>query len=194
MKDCYLWLFVLFLFLFICLCMIVSGCAAEQKKAPIPDTIEEGKVMVLVETARTEAKAKYDSMATMDKVKVACLIGFCLSIAIIALKQRVIGTAGLLSCGGGFCLAYAGTEYAKYLGIAGLVVSLLGIFYACFIIWRALTQVVKGGEEFKKRIPVLQQVNATKTFDDAHREAQKKTPATTKLVKSIKKNLEKKGK
>lgn len=143
--------------------LFAFGCASTPrytesewiKRLPPPETIEKAKAMALVQTAKTKAEADYASMAAIDKVRIICIVGFCLSIAAIALKQTLFGGAGLFACLGGFCLTYAATEYAKYLGILGLFISVLGAGYAAVVIWWALKDKIKGDGKEHRTTPKL---------------------------------------
>lgn len=143
--------------------LLVSGCTGPErltesqwiKRLPPPDTIEKAEAMALVQTAKTKAEAKFASMAAIDKVRIACIIGCGLSIAAIALKQTLFGGAGLFACLGAFCLTYAASEYAKPLGVIGLIISILGAAYAAVVLWFALKDKIKGDGKEHRSTPKL---------------------------------------
>lgn len=157
----------------------LTGCAVQQKpttKETILDSdlSEKGKtwLMVLSETDKQFGFLILIGViggATAFYFKDPKLLGIPLCAALGCFFLKVLITAGDI-------LAY----------ICVVAVILILVFYIARY-WRALMQVVKGGELFQKTsTPDLDAVGG---FKNSQRQIQ--TPATTKLVKTIKDNLEK---
>lgn len=168
--------------------LLLAGCEQRLTKEewmktwPAPTTIGQAQAMATLETELLLAKAKVSSLESLDKFKIMCAIGAVASIFAIALGVKSIGAAGLIACLGGFVLAFAGSEYAKWVGVVGLVMGVAAGVYATYIIIVAIKQVVTGNEKFK--------IDVDNSVVAKFKEAQKKiqNSSTAKIVGKIIKN------
>ena len=139
----------------VCLLLSITGCAERLTQEQWidrykPDDANQANAMSILQTRLIEAKSRAESQSMMDKFKIACAIGAVASVIAVVCGFRLLGAAGLLGCITGFGLAYAGSEYAKYVAIGGLVYGVAVGGFAIYVIIRALREVIHGEENAKK--------------------------------------------
>ena len=171
---------------------LLASCAVQEKLTKDqwaerykPETVEEGNAMAVLQTKVIEAEAKAKTLATMNKFKIACAVGFVLSMIAFGiglwLKMKLhagLGIVGMMGCLAGYGLACADIVYGKHLAVIGLVygVAIGGI--TIFAVIRALVEIIKGGEIFKKAAAV--DLISVAQFKEAQGLVQ--SPITEKLV------------
>jgi hypothetical protein len=185
----------------------VGGCNEAIKKPYaideyVPKDANEATAMTIYRNALfagelAAQKAKDAAAATLAAEKqfawlsVACTVGMVASIFCIVLGVKVWGIAGLIACGAGLGLAWAGVRYSAYLGIGGLVISVLAAAYAAYSI---ITELVQHKTALKEVVTGVQNAlrdTSTRTGEQAIKEEQKavQSPTTTALVDTIRAEL-----
>ena len=173
------------LLIILSLCLFLFGCQTEEKYTKEqwlerykPADVNQANAMAILQTDLIKAKSDAASQSMMDKFKMACIAGAVASVIAVVCGFRLLGAAGLAGCIAGFGLAYASSEYAKYVAIGGLVFGLAIGGFAVYIIIRALREIVVGQEKAKevdKNIkPALEAGNVVQSV------------LTRKIVKKIK--------
>ena len=205
--------------------LCIAGCNEVATKKPytldehIPKDSNEALAMVIYRNAlfggdydkqvleNNFVLAKQKAAATLAAEKsfallsVICAIGMVASIFCIVLGVKTWGFAGLIACGAGLGLAWAGIKYSGVLGIGGLVIAAVGAAYACYAIITeliqhktALMEVVAGIEAAKAGDTVASQlgtISIVTTVKDIIKSTQSfvQSPTTTKLVDTIREKL-----
>lgn len=173
--------------------LLSIGCAVKYtqeewlKQMPPPKTIAEGEAMAVLRTKVIQAEAKVDSMAMLDKVKLACIAGVVASIFAICLSQKLFGGAGLIASIVGFVMAYAGAEMGRYIAYAGLVIGVIVGGYAAYIVIRALKEIIGRIEIIKEKDPAVKTLLKSEKLP-------KQAASTERIIEKIKFNSAPTGK
>jgi len=140
------------------LCLLFfAGCAPAEERLSKqqwnerykPETVRQGRAMAVLQAELEIAKGKVASLKTLDKIKIACGIGFFGSLIAFGVGFRKLGLIGAFACLALFCLAYAGSEHAKYLGYIGLAYGAGLGGYGLFVLITAFKEVVAGAQDVK---------------------------------------------
>jgi len=164
-----------------------------------PETIEQAEAMATLNTAKVKAESEAETLRIMNKFKIACAIGFVGAIIALGvglwLRMKLlvgIGVIGVAGCLAGYSLACADIVYSKHVAVVGLVFGVAVGGATLYIIIRALMEIIKGNEMFKKDAPA----NVIDTFKKAHslKDGGTQHSLTEKIVSIEQSKLEKKEK
>jgi len=156
-----------------------------------PADPNQAEAMAILKERTIAAESKAESLARVDKFKMACAAGFVASIVAIGvgiwLRMKVayaIGSISAIACLSGYGLMLADVNYGRYLGLGGLLLSLLVCAMTIYVAVRALIQVIKGNEIFKGiTASDSTKLEVLNDFKDAQRQIQGGT--TEKIVDGI---------
>jgi len=149
--------------LLILLLLLVVGCQEERitrdqwEQLYKPETIEQAEAMAVLTTAKTKAESEAETLRIMNKFKIACAIGFVGAVVALGvglwLRMKLVvglGIVGVMACLAGYSLACADIVYGKHVAVGGLIFGVVIGAITIFIIVKALIEIIKGNEVFKK--------------------------------------------
>ena len=161
----------------------IFGCAILQSKKPVP--IIPPEILAKPTVQLWQAAKESNWLVTIS------IIGIGVGIFII-FKGKEWGMGLIISCCAILFVTLAVARFAWWMALGGLIGS-IGILYISILSKnKALRQIVKGGELFKKNVKSRNKINYKEAFNNAQIKAQK-SKSTSKLVKKIKTKLKVKG-
>lgn len=137
------------------------------------------------------ASQMWEVVAKTDWIVTLCLLGFAGGLFTFLNGKPKLGIAIMISCIGTLFLGLAVHRFPTWMAIFGFIGSIAGCAAALIMKNRAIIEMIKGGQEFKKEVKKNGSAEAAKIFID--KQMEKQSPTTQKLVKKIKNDLKLKG-
>lgn len=137
------------------------------------------------------ASQMWKVVAKTDWVVTLCLLGFAGGLFTFLNGKPKLGIAIMISCIGTLFLGLAVHRFPTWMAIFGFIGSIAGCAAALVMKHRAIIEVIKGGQEFKKEMKKNGSAKMAKVFID--KQVEKQSPTTQKLIKKIKSDLKLKG-
>ena len=203
----YGWMGVLVVLTIVLICVYLTACDEQLTKSQwdaryAPQTIEQAKAKVVLETGLKTADQKMKSAAQIDSIKFWCFLGLggalvAMFLGTTAIKQTGFGL--VIICGAMIAIVQFYTTFPLLFAYAGGAIALGA---ACYAVWQhrkalatglkdleihktALTEVVQGNETFKTLVesPIPSQLSPVENFKNSQVVSQ--SPATTAIVSKI---------
>jgi len=174
--------------------LFLAGCASPQrrltesewlKRMPPPDTVEKGKAMGVLQAEIKKAEAKVQAAKSLDKVKIACVVGAVLSFIAIFLGAVKFGVPIAAGCICGWALIEANIRFPYWFSVLGLTGGICLCGYQIWLKVKTAQYAVGYGQEAKKFMADSSK-NILKTWAE---KKQKQPKAVQKEIVKIKEAL-----
>lgn len=181
-----MWFWVVVAILAGILIVSITGCSAARAIFGMP-TMSDGVQTII---PSSPAAQMWKVVAKSNWVVTVCLLMFgCGAFTFFNGKPK-LGLAIVFSSLATLFLGLAIHRFPTWMSVIGLFGSVVGVVASILMKHRAIIEMIKGGQEFKKGIRLNHPVKP-KDFTDAQKQEQ--SPTTQKLVKKIKGELRLKG-
>lgn len=185
-----MWFWVMVVILASILIFEITGCSAMRAIVGMP-AMSDGIQTII---PSSPAEQMWRVVAKSNWVVTICLLGFGGGLFTFFNGKPKLGLAIVFSSLGTLFFGLAVHRFPTWMAIVGLIGAIAGAAASILMKHRAIIEMIKGGQEFKKKLKSTNiGVRDIVKADFTDKQKQEQSPTTQKLVKKIKDNLKLKG-
>jgi len=182
-----MWFWVVVTIIAAILIVNMCGCSAVRAIVGMP-AVSDGIQTII---PSSPASQMWKVVAKSNWVVTICLLGFGGGLFTFFNGKPKLGLAIVFSCAGTLFFGLAVHRFPTWMAIVGLLGSVVGAAASILMKHRAIIEIIKGGQAFKKNLDSATKAIVKTDFTD--KQKQEQSPTTQKLVRKIKSDLKLKG-